>query len=325
MGGSRGGGGGPTNTTSTTSNVPWDGVQPSLQNIYNRADSLYNDGNLARLAPESPYTQLSRSLAAGRALSGGYGITDNAVDVTNQTLKGDYLGGSNPYLQDAIKFAQQPVVDHFNESVAPGIDAQFARAGALGSGAYAAARNRAEDTLARNLSGSATQAGFQNYNEERTRQLQTVGLAPGLESAGYANIDRLATVGAQEDARAQAESSSEERALQSYAALINASPIFNTSSTNTTGTGQPRGGSNGVASGLGAALSLGSLFFCDMRLKEDIKRVGWLDTGEGVYTFKYKGSERVHLGVMAQEIEANHPSAVGGDAIKTVDYGEIHV
>src|SRR3546814_5667694 len=37
------------------------------------------------------------------------------------------------------------------------------------SGAFASARNRAEDTLARNLSGAATQAAYQNYGDERSR------------------------------------------------------------------------------------------------------------------------------------------------------------
>lgn len=320
MGGSSGGGGS-SNTTQTTTNTPWSGVQKPLKNIYSRADQLYNSGDLGALGPESAYTQLARGLAANRALSGGYGITDSAVGVANDTLQGNYLYG-NPYQNEAIRYAQQPVIDAFNQDVAPSIDATFARAGGLGSGAYAAARNRAEDTLARNLAGSATQAGYQNFQDERTRQTQMAAFAPQLENAGYSDIDRLATVGAQEDARAQAEASQQQRALQTYASLINASPIFSNSTTSGTQSGGG-GGSNNLATGLGAALSLGSLFFCDERLKTDIKRVGRLDTGEGVYTFRYKGGKTVHMGVMAQEIEENYPDAVSGDHIKAVNYAHV--
>lgn len=63
----------------------------------------------------------------------------------------------------------------------------------------------------------------------------------------------------------------------------------------------------------------------DRRVKDDIKKVGKLDSGENVYTFRYKnGDPRTHMGVMAQEIEESKPDAVfnlGGT--KFVNYGAI--
>lgn len=53
--------------------------------------------------------------------------------------------------------------------------------------------------------------------------------------------------------------------------------------------------------GLGSAL-LGALPFSDRRLKEDIKRVGTTDGGTPVYTYRYKGDDVTHMGVMAQEV-----------------------
>lgn len=53
--------------------------------------------------------------------------------------------------------------------------------------------------------------------------------------------------------------------------------------------------------GLGSAL-VGALPFSDRRLKHDIKRIGTTDGGTPIYTFKYKGSEVVHMGVMAQDV-----------------------
>ena len=76
----------------------------------------------------------------------------------------------------------------------------------------------------------------------------------------------------------------------------------------------------------GSALSgAGALIFSDARVKEDIEPVGEMFDGTNIYRYRYKGdpSERTHIGVMAQEIEAHNPDAVrefGG--IKAVDYAK---
>ena len=62
----------------------------------------------------------------------------------------------------------------------------------------------------------------------------------------------------------------------------------------------------------------------DRRLKTDIKKVGKTDNGLPVYTYKYKGDNVVHMGVMAQDVEKVTPEAVeeiGG--FKAVNYGLI--
>ena len=192
-------------------------------------------------------------------MGGGYGLTDAAAGSLNQTLGGDFLSGSNPYLQDAIRYGQQPVIDAFNEQIAPGIDATFEMqggAGALGSGAFANARNRAEDTLARNLSGTATQAAYQNYGDERSRMMQGLAVAPGLEQAGYLNAGQLGQVGAQQDARSQAEADQASRALQQYTSLITQTPFFGQTTTSGGGGNEM----NPFALGLGGIGLLGSLF-----------------------------------------------------------------
>lgn len=250
-------GGGDQDSTQTS--VPWSAQQPALKKIYSEAESLYGSGQLGALGGQSPYTQQAQQMTADRAMGGGYGLTDAAAGQLNQTLSGDYLSGNNPYLQDAIKYGQQPVIDQWNSQIAPGIDASFSMgggAGALGSGAYAAARNRGEDTLARNLSGAATQAAYQNYGDERGRMQQGLSMAPGLEQAGYGNAAMLGQVGAQQDARSQAEASRQANALQQYTSLITQTPFFG--QTQTSGGGG--GGTNPFALGLGGIGLLGSLF-----------------------------------------------------------------
>ena len=75
---------------------------------------------------------------------------------------------------------------------------------------------------------------------------------------------------------------------------------------------------------LGGQIGGGLLAMSDRRVKEDIKEVGILDNGLKVYTFKYKGDEMTHMGVMAQEVEEVNPNAaVEIDGIKHVNYAEV--
>lgn len=248
--------------TQTTTNEPWEVQRPFLERIFKNAGLLYDQGELGALGGQSNLTNLARGATAAQALTGGSGVVNNATGLANATLGGGFLGASgiqNPFLQDAISFAQQPAIDAFNEQIAPGIDATFSGtggAGALGSRAFAAARNRAEDTLARNLLGTSAQVGANAYESERARQQQLIGLAPGLDAAGYQNLDRLAGVGSQLDARSQQQASQPFNALSQFSQLINSTPSFGTQTT-TGPSNQP----NPFTQGLGGALALGSLFF----------------------------------------------------------------
>lgn len=63
----------------------------------------------------------------------------------------------------------------------------------------------------------------------------------------------------------------------------------------------------------------------DIRLKEDIVKVGTNHLGLGVYQYRYRGLEGVWEGVMAQEVEVMHPGAIkmlpGGH--KAVNYARL--
>lgn len=81
--------------------------------------------------------------------------------------------------------------------------------------------------------------------------------------------------------------------------------------------------------GAGAAGGFGSLF-SDERLKEDIEPVGELPTGEGIYSYHYKGDDEsapLHTGVLAQEVKKNYPNAVHADPMGSgylkVDYRKL--
>jgi hypothetical protein len=51
----------------------------------------------------------------------------------------------------------------------------------------------------------------------------------------------------------------------------------------------------------------------DVRLKHDVTLLGRLDNGIGFYRFSYNGSDKAHVGVMAQEVQTVMPQAVARD------------
>lgn len=81
----------------------------------------------------------------------------------------------------------------------------------------------------------------------------------------------------------------------------------------------------GVLKGVGAIASVAGLF-SDARLKTGIILLDRRDDGIGHYLFRYKGSEQVYLGVLAQEVQQVHPEAVMLDddsGFFKVDYAAI--
>lgn len=77
---------------------------------------------------------------------------------------------------------------------------------------------------------------------------------------------------------------------------------------------------------LGTAGSIAGIYAAfggsDRRMKEDIKPVGKTYDGQTVYSFKYKGEPATRMGLMAQEVEHDHPEAVAHDhrGLKYVNY-----
>ena len=82
----------------------------------------------------------------------------------------------------------------------------------------------------------------------------------------------------------------------------------------------PAAGAGAAAGAAGAGASMAGLaemapyllmLASDMRLKDNIKRIGYADNGLPIYSFRYKGSPATHIGFMAQEVQKLNPQAVG--------------
>lgn len=73
--------------------------------------------------------------------------------------------------------------------------------------------------------------------------------------------------------------------------------------------------------GIMGGASMLSSFLSDARAKDDIEQVGELYDGQPVHRYRYKGDGRHQIGLIAQEVERDHPDAiVESGGLKHVDY-----
>lgn len=326
-----GGGGGGHSTQTVQQNAdPWSGQQPYLKEIFAEAQNLYRGGNLAvpsypdtTISGFAPETQQALDLQTQRALSGSP-VTQAAQAEAQKTIAGDYLSAQNPYFSS--------MADAITRKVVPSVGAQFAGSGRYGSGLHGRAT---ADALSEQIGNLA----YQNYADERTKQLQASAMAPALAAQDYADIASLSEVGRTKEDLEQArltetynkwlaDQTQPISALQNYQSLLSGN--YGGSSTGVTSSPTAKrdvlgsslgsamtaaalgsmfgltGGSLGAAAGGGALLGL----FSDRRLKENIKKVGKLHNGLDVYSFNYKDSKVTQIGLMADEVKEINPEAV---------------
>ena len=78
---------------------------------------------------------------------------------------------------------------------------------------------------------------------------------------------------------------------------------------------------------LGFASTVAGIASSDSRLKKDIKKIGQSIDGHNIYRFKYLDSPKEYIGVMAEEVLAKNPEAVGrmNSGYWGVNYSKIDV
>lgn len=202
--------------------------------------------------------------------------------------------GPNPYLEDQIA--------RTNNSVGNTVNAKLGTRGLTGGSVHNA-------ILAQSLAENESGLRYADYNNMMQRRMQAAGMAPGLASADLIAISPLlAAAGAASG-------------LPMDAATKNAAGIGGLLGQYTNTQQKSSGGLLGTLAGVA---QIGSMF-SDRRLKTDIKRVGQTDSGLAIYTFRYGGEGPVHMGVMAQEVAATQPEALGPevDGYMTVNYAEV--
>lgn len=78
-----------------------------------------------------------------------------------------------------------------------------------------------------------------------------------------------------------------------------------------------------ITGALGAIGSIYGMFPSDIALKNNINYIGKSPSGINIYTFTYKGDDKVYQGVMAHEVP--HASSFNNDGYLMVDYSKIDV
>ena len=206
--------------------------------------------------------------------------------------------GANPYLQQMI--------DQSGGDMARQVNAGLGTRGNLGGSVQA-------KILAHELSKNAMGMRYDDYNRQQQLKAQAAGMAPSIAAADTIQIAPILSA-------TQLAGGMPMDAVSRYASGMGG--LFGNSGTSTSTQTQP-GGLLGSLLGTGLSmLALGS----DVRLKEDIRHVGETHGGLPVYTYRYKGSDLVHMGVMAQDVAEMQPEALGpliDGEFMSVYYGEV--
>jgi len=189
-----------------------------------------------------------------------------------------------------------------------------------GSGNAMAMQNQNALALASSRAGAMTGARNQAEQIGYARKLDAVGLGRGLAGASTAAYGAATGAGSAGLGSSMAPGSQYMQGLgqagQTYGAMLN-------SQTSAYNAGMSQQGLD-VGGLLGGAAKAYTAFGSDVRLKQNIKRVGTDErTQLPIYEFEYKATpgERFR-GVMAHEVEVNFPDAVitRADGYKAVFY-----
>jgi hypothetical protein len=223
---------------------------------------------------------------------------DPTLQMAQSTARDLMQGGENPYLQSMI--------DQTNSSVRNQMQARLGRSGNAGGSDYT-------NLISRALARNETEARFGDFNNSQNRRLQAAGMAPGLLQGSYLPLQMASQAGMQG------------ALLPLQAAGVNAGNIGGLLGQYQDIRGRTTQSGGLFESILGAGAQLGStaLMACDVRLKENIERIGKTPGGIPIYKFDYIDGPRGVVGPMAQEVAILQPEALGPeiDGFLTVDMG----
>lgn len=307
---------GGSSSTTTQRADPWAPAQPFIQQGLQDAGALYNEGGFnitpydgSMVAGYDPMRSMADAAAPGVA-AGALGAANQGMGAVSQFLDPN---------QQSAQFGQ--VVQNTIDNIMPQINGSFAGSGMTGSGLHA-------QNLSKGVSAGVADVLNQNYQQGANRSLTAAGMIPGMNNAAYGAVDFLNTQGqgrqsynqdvVNADVMAdQQRKTAAMNAIQDYMAMVSGvGSAFGVQSSTSRQ-------SPGLMGMLGFGAQALPLLFSDVRLKEDIKKVGKTDDGLGVYQYRYKAGGPVHIGLMAQEVEKKRPDAVQTvNGFKAVDYAK---
>ena len=315
-------------TTTIQNRDPWGPQQPYLTTGFERAQADILEKPITQfpastVVPFAPQTEAG--LGAAEALAaGGNPLVDAATQQLTGTLQGDYLN-ANPFFDAAVSAATRPLVEQYQESILPGIQAGFSGRGRYGSGLQAFQQQRAGEGLGRQIGDISSAMAYKNYQDERARMAAGISAAPAMRQAAYMDPAELERIGGVREGLAGAElqdaiskfmqpQTAAQDAISNYMRLVSGGQYGGQT------TAQQPIYRDKFGEGLGAAASIagiaGNLFgaqgafpMSDRRLKTNIKPIGEINSLKW-YEFDYIWGGPRQIGVMAQEVLKIIPEAV---------------
>lgn len=325
-----------TNTNQSSTTNPWSAATPLLQNLISQyggvntgvtSDQSNASQNLINAAGSVPNEGANATNAVNNLFNSSTAPQAGMLSDAYKTLQGN-IGGTasgqnlDPYSVPGFGDALKTMTGDITNQV-KGVYAGSGRSPS-GAGSFAQSLGRGltqgeapviqseanylsgqQQNAAQNLfnAGGSTASGITQQN-----QVPLTNSLMGLQGAGM--LSGLYTNPAQTQL-----SAANTAYGQPYA---NLSPMMQAamglggmgSSSSGTGTSTQTPANNPMMNYLGAGLGAAGLIFSDRRLKTDIKRVGMLDDGQNVFSFRYKGSDTPTIGLMAQEVAEHVPEAV---------------
>ena len=239
----------------------------------------------------------------------------NAASLNLATLGRDLSGTLGQQLAGNFRLGNEATESRLMELGSKRLDPMFA--------------NRDEDLRTR-LANQGIKAGSQAYDREMAGLGQQENDAYNqllLQGRGQANQELLAEdnqrinqisalLGGGQVSQPTFQSGV---GIQGAATTDNASIIANNDAARQNQWAQNQASMGSMLGGLGGLFSLS-----DERAKTDKERIGETDDGIGIFKFKYKGSPKTQIGLMAQEVAKKKPGAVKktSSGLLAVDYGK---
>jgi len=325
-----------TTTASTTSANPQAAAlyQQILQQAQGVAATPYQAYSGELTAPVNAEQTAGISgvnAAAGQAQPAIAQATGIAAGAANPLTAAQIQQYQNPYTQNVVNATNASMADTNAQQIAQLQGNQIAQ-GALGGNATGVAKGILAGQQALNMANVDSNLYQQSYNSGLAtagQQFQQNPLAASSAIANYGVAGQnaaLSGAGAQiaggtlQQQTAQAADTANQAAynqqqaypfqtLQWLAGLgTGVGGALGSSSTGQTTAPAP----NQTAQYLGAGIAGAGLLLSDRREKEDIHKIGQTNDGQPIFRYRYKGSPEWHMGLIAQEVEKDHPGAVHG-------------
>jgi len=280
--------GGSKTTTSTVKPV----YESQILGAYGDVNNAFgrNSGNV-----QNVQDQLSGLLGTAIGNYNNNPTMNAAKGYVQSTLGNSY--GSSPYLDDMVNLT--------NRNVANATTNALGTRGLTGGSAMA-------KILAGKLADNETQLRYNDYNNWQDRQAQAASMASGLSTADATNLSSLLGLADQSTS------------MVTDDALKRASAVGGLLGQYTSGKETTKS-SGSLLSQLGQIAQIASIAASDVRLKDNIRHVGTTNEGLPIYTYTYKGDNRLQMGVMAQDVAKMQPDALGPviEGFGTVNYAEV--